>query len=80
MVEASCGHRLAKKEGLGVEYAMKCSSIEDDSPAIEYGGCCFKCYKRYIEDDLLLLTKEAEEEWMEGGEYFKKWMKGDDVI
>lgn len=78
MITASCCHQLTKREGFGVPYTMKDFCIEDDSPAMRYGCCCFKCYKVYIEKDLLLLTQEAEDEWMEGGEFFKEWMEGDD--
>lgn len=63
-VIASCTHELTKAEGFGIDCSVKSYCAESNVRAVSYMGLCVKCYKRYIRDDLILLTKEAEEMWI----------------
>ena len=60
---ATCGHQLKEVEGLGVDCSMQSYSREGNR-AVDYVTYCFKCYKEAIAEDLVLLTEEAEDEWL----------------
>ena len=63
MIFATCGHKLKDIEGLGVTCTVKHFS-RDGSRALSFVTYCFDCYKQAIINDEVLLTEEAEEEWM----------------
>lgn len=63
MIFGSCGCALKDIEGTGVPTAVMSYSKEGDR-AIEYHSYCFKCYRRRVMDDMVLLTPEAEQEWL----------------
>lgn len=60
---ASCGHKLTKVEGHGVSCRTR-DYTREGKRAIGYGSYCFACYKELVLNDEVLLTEEAEEEWM----------------
>lgn len=60
---ASCGHTLTEVEGLGVTCSKK-DYTREGNRAVRYGAYCFACYKELVSSDEVLLTQEAEEEWM----------------
>ena len=60
---ASCGHKLTQVEGLGVTCGTRGYTREGER-TVRYGTYCFACYKEFVCNDEVLLTEEAEEEWM----------------
>ena len=64
---ASCGHTLTYIEGPGVFCNTRDYSREGNR-AISYGSYCFDCYKKLVASDEVLLTAEAEDEWVNGND------------
>ena len=60
---ASCGHTLTEVEGQGVLCSTKGYTREGER-TVRFGSYCFACYKELVCNDEVLLTEEAEEEWM----------------
>ena len=65
---ASCGHTLTDIEGQGVLCSRRDYSREGNR-ASSYGSYCFACYKELVIEDEVLLTKEAEDEWLYGDDF-----------
>jgi hypothetical protein len=63
-IKATCGHTLTKVEGLGVTCSTKGYTREGER-TVRFGSYCFACYKKFVCNNEVLLTEEAEEEWME---------------
>lgn len=67
MIFATCGHKLKEVEGLGVNCTVK-GYTRDGSHSLNFVTYCFDCYKQAIINDEVLLTEEAEDEWLYGQE------------
>lgn len=56
---ASCGHELAKSEGLGLRTITE-GQTRECQPCLEYGSACTACYNRWKNLGLLLTEEQAD--------------------